>query len=260
MINSFTIIFNLIFGVIIGSFLNVLIYRLPREENWVSKRSYCPKCNAPIPFYRNIPILTYILQRGRCHNCGVKISVQYPIVEFISGVAAVVIFPSVISIDSLIYYFFLYSVFCAFLVHFMVDLRHQILPDEVNIYLALLFAFYGFFHMSFIEMILGGVFGFFLPYSVAYIFYKFRGIEGLGGGDIKLFGALGLYLGIKGIILNIFMSCFLGSIVGVTLIVFKIQDKNKPLAFGPFIIIAGFLQIFFPEMVLKATKTLGLLM
>ena len=252
--------FVFIFGTILGSFLNVLIHRLPTGENWVSKRSYCPKCNIQIPLYRNIPIVTYLVQIGKCHHCENKISIRYPVIELLTGICAVLLLPSSLSVDSLFNYFFLFSILCSFVVHFVVDLKHHILPDEINIYLALLFGFYGFFHQSILHMVVGGVFGFFLPYSVAYLFYKFRGVEGLGGGDIKLFGALGLYLGVKGIILNIFMSCFLGSIVGVGLIILKAQDKNKPIAFGPFIIIAGFLQIFFPGIVLKATKTLGLLM
>lgn len=256
----FFFVFVFAFGAIIGSFLNVLIYRLPLGINWVYKRSFCPLCNNEIPLFRNIPIMTFIFQHGKCHQCKNSISFQYPLIEIISGIAALYLFPSVFTINSLINYFFLLSVFYSFLVHFIIDIKHHILPDEVNIYLALLFLVYGVLNFPIVNVICGGLFGFFLPYLVAYLFYKLKGIEGLGGGDIKLFGALGFYLGLKGIMLNIFYSCLLGSVIGVFLILTKVQDKNKPIAFGPFIITTAFLQIFFPDFVLKVTKMVGLLL
>jgi prepilin signal peptidase PulO-like enzyme (type II secretory pathway) len=252
--------FVFLFGLIIGSFLNVLIYRLPHQENWVSKRSYCPKCKTQIPFYRNIPLLSFLLQKGKCHECNDQINFQYPAVELVVGVISVFLWPKVINLDSIFNYFFLLSIFSSFLVHFIIDYRHKILPDEINIYLAFLFLGYGLLKFPFLYVIIGGAVGFLIPYGVAYFFYKLRGIEGLGGGDIKLFGALGLYLGPQGIMLNIFLSCLLGSFVGLFLILIKVLDKNKPLAFGPFIIVAAFFQIFFPDHITHFTKMVGLLM
>jgi len=237
----------------------LLLRRLPIEENWALKRSYCPVCKTTIPFYRNIPLLSFFLQRGRCHSCNAKISIQYPLVEAICGVVSILLMPTGYDLNQVFNYFFLMSVFCSFLVHIVVDVRHKILPDEINLYLALLFLTYGLLRQPYLEVLLGGLVGFFLPYSVAYLFFKIRGIEGLGGGDIKLFGALGIYLGIKGIMLNIFMSCFLGSVIGIILIFLKLQDKNKPLAFGPFIIVSAFFQIFFPDFVFFLSKTVGLI-
>ena len=104
------------------------------------------------------------------------------------------------------------------------------------------------------HIILGGCLGFGFPYVVAYIFLKWKGIEGLGGGDIKLFGALGIYLGPQGVMQNIFLSCLLGSIIGVSLIILKLIDKKKPIPFGPFIIIAAIIQIFFPSLLVGVDK------
>jgi len=250
-------IFIFIFGAMIGSFLNVLIFRLPRGMNWVYKRSFCPNCKTSIPFWRNIPLFTYVIQRGKCHNCSTSIHFRYPVVELLMAAAAVILFPENLYISNLVNYLFLFSVFAAFLVHFVVDLQHKILPDEINIYLAILFLSYGMYYYSFLSVLVGGLVGFFIPYSVAYLFYKLKGVEGLGGGDIKLFGALGLYLGPQGIMFNIFISCFLGSVIGIFLILFKVLDKDKPLAFGPFIIIAAFFQIFFPDQVTQLINYIG---
>lgn len=178
-------------------------------------------------------------------------------IEFFLGVVFVFLFPKNISIPNMVNYFFLISIFSAFVVHFIIDIRHHILPDEINIYLAALFVLYGLYYFSFLYVIVGGFVGFFIPYFVAYVFYKYKGVEGLGGGDIKLFGALGFYLGPQGIMTNIFLSCFLGSAIGVLLIFLGKLDKNKPLAFGPFIIISAFFQIFFPEQMSQLRLYIG---
>ena len=125
---SFIWVFTFIFGAILGSFLNVLIHRLPAGENWVSKRSYCPKCNIQIPLYRNIPIFTYLVQMGKCHYCENKISIRYPVIELLMGICAILLLPSNLGVDSLFNYFFLLSILCSFIVHFVVDLKHHILP------------------------------------------------------------------------------------------------------------------------------------
>ena len=243
----------------IGSFLNVLIYRLPLEIDWIYLRSFCPKCNNKIPIWHNIPIFSFVFQRGKCNSCQERISWQYPVVELLTAFSFLVLFPKNINLDALYNYLFLVAVFSAFIVHFIVDIKHKILPDQVNIYLALLFVVYGFFKLPLMHVFLGGVIGFFIPYSVAYAFYKLKGIEGLGGGDIKLYGALGLYLGPQGIMTNIFLSCLLGSLVGVLLILTKVLDRNQPLAFGPFIVISAFSQIFFPSVVEKLINLIGFL-
>jgi leader peptidase (prepilin peptidase)/N-methyltransferase len=130
-------------------------------------------------------------------------------------------------------------------VHFIVDIKHQILPDGINLYLAAMFLVAAFFGKTYLHWIGGGLIGFGFPYLISYLFYKIKGQIGLGGGDIKLWGALGIYLGPLGILQNIFLSCFVGAIFGGTLIAFKVIKRENHIPFGPFIIISASFQIFF---------------
>lgn len=238
------IIFATIFGLLIGSFLNALIYRLPRNINIAVPRSSCTNCNKVISWYENIPVLSYFFLRGKCSGCGSKISWEYPFVEIVSALAAFLIAPSSLSAPALLNFFFFFSVYCCFLVHFIVDLKHQILPDSINLYLAALFLLVSWFSHSWTFWLIGGALGLGFPLLVSWIFYLLRGEVGLGGGDIKLYGALGFYLGPIGIMQNIFLSCFLGALVGIALIATKVIKKDNPIPFGPFIIVVGTFQVF----------------
>lgn len=236
-----------VFSLLVGSFLNALIYRLPRNINIALPRSSCPFCKKTIYWYENIPVLSFLFLKGRCSKCGEKISLQYPIIELGVGIFGFIIAPNEISPSSLLNFFFYFSVFCSFLVHFIVDLKHQILPDLVNFYLGLIFFFFSLFSRDFYFLILGFVIGFGFPYLISFAFYKLKGQIGLGGGDIKLWGVLGLYLGPVGIIHNIFLSCFAGAVFGGLLIILKILKKENPIPFGPFILSIAFIQIFFEK-------------
>ena len=233
-----------VFGLLVGSFLNALIYRLPRNINIAFPRSSCTNCNKIINWYENIPVISYIFLKGKCSGCGTKISLEYPIVEIISALVAFLIAPSDLTGPALLSFFFFFSVFCCFLVHFIVDLKHQILPDSINIYLAFLFLLVSWFSHPWTFWLIGGAIGLGFPLLVSWIFYLLKGQVGLGGGDIKLYGALGFYLGPVGVMQNIFLSCFLGALVGITLIAAKIIKKENPIPFGPFIIVVATLQIF----------------
>ncbi len=240
-------IFFTLFGLLVGSFLNALIYRLPRNINIAYPRSSCTSCNKLIYWYENIPILSYFFLRGKCSGCKSKISIEYPLVELIVAVFAFFIAPSDISPDSLWKFTFYFTTFCVFLVHFIVDLKHQILPDSLNIYLGVLFFVYAVINFNWTHWSIGLAIGFGFPLLVSWIFFKLKGQVGLGGGDIKLFGALGIYLGPIGIIHNIFLSCFLGAIIGVLLISMKVIKKEQHIPFGPFILVVGAFQIFLPS-------------
>lgn len=235
------------FGSIIGSFLNVLIYRLPLEQDVIFPRSSCPHCGSLIPFYRNIPIISFLLLRGKCGDCKGKISWVYPVVELISGIAAFLLFPDNFTILELTMFGFKFSIFSVFIVHFVIDCRHKILPDSLNLYLALVFLSYGIVYHPWIEWVVGGAIGFFFPLAITWGFYLLRGQVGLGGGDIKLYGALGLYLGIQGIVYNIFLSCLLGAVVGGAFLIITKKGRDTHIPFGPFIIVVAVAQIFFPS-------------
>lgn len=243
---EFLIMF-IIFGLMVGSYLNALIYRLPREIDTALKRSACPKCDKIIYWYENIPVLSYVFLKGRCSGCKNKISIQYPIVEILTAVAAYLLAPKNLNPNDLMLFAFYFSVFCAFLVHFLVDIKHQILPDQVNIFLGLLFFAMAVVNLNWVHWSIGGLIGVGFPLLVTWVFYLLRGQVGLGGGDMKLFGVLGLYLGPIGIMQNIFLSCFLGALVGGGLMIMKIIKRDHPIAFGPFIIVVSFVQIFFPQ-------------
>lgn len=237
-------IFATLFGLLVGSFLNALIYRIPRGINIAFPRSACTQCKKTIYWYENIPVISYILLKGKCSKCGMKISIEYPIVEIITATFCLLIAPNSLEQNDLLNFFFFTSIFCAFLVHFIIDLKHQILPDSINLFLAILFLIISIFTQSWMFFLLGSSLGLGFPLLVSWIFYKLKGQVGLGGGDIKLFGALGIYLGPIGIMQNIFLSCFLGALVGIVLMGLKIIKRENPIPFGPFIIIVAAIQIF----------------
>ena len=242
--SNFLTFFASIFGLLIGSFLNALIYRLPLGINIALPRSACPKCKHVIRWYENIPVISFIFLRGKCSSCKTKISWQYPLIECLAAFFAFLIAPQSINPEDLFKFFFFFGIFAAFLVHFIVDLKHQILPDSVNIYLGLMFFIFSLVTKPWTHWLLGGAIGLGFPLLVSWIFYQIRGQIGLGGGDIKLYGALGLYLGPIAIIQNIFLSCFLGAIIGLILMATKVIKKENPIPFGPFIIIIACFQIF----------------
>lgn len=227
--------------------MNAVIYRFPRQISIAKSRSHCPSCDKLIYWYENIPVFNYLFLRGKCSGCGTKISIQYPLVELVSGIAAVLIMPQVLNIASIMHFVFFFSVFECFMALFIIDIRHKLLPNALNIYLAVLLAIFGLMKYPIGHVVFGGAIGLLFPLGFTYAFYLVRGKIGLGGGDIKLWGALGLYLGIKGIVFNIFFSCFLGSLIGVAWIATKKMDKSQAIPFGPFILIISFVQIFFPS-------------
>lgn len=232
----------------IGSFLNAFIYRVPRGINIAFPRSSCTRCTHQISWYENIPILSYAFLGGKCSSCKLPISFRYPFIELLVAFASLFMGPSnPFQTGAMLNYIFFFSIFCVFLSHFLIDLEHKILPNSLNAYLALLFLAVAITSKPLSEWGLGLAIGFGFPYLVTWGFYLMRGQQGLGGGDIKLFAALGIYLGPMGILQNIFLSCFLGSIVGVLLIISGIMGRQNTLPFGPYIILVAAFQIFFPE-------------
>jgi prepilin signal peptidase PulO-like enzyme (type II secretory pathway) len=253
-INSFAFIF----GALIGSYLNVLILRLPKGEDTVTQSSHCTSCGETIKWYMNIPIISFIFLRGKCAYCGAKISWQYPLVELFTALVSLWLFPSTINIGYSIEYLVHFSIACSFICHIVIDIQKQLLLDKINIYLLIIILFYAIYSFPLMHWLLGGVIGFGFPFLITWLFYKLRGQIGLGGGDIKLFGILGLYLGPVGIVNNIFLSCFAGAIIGGSLILTKRLKRETPMPFGPFIILAASFQIFFPKYYSQLTKILFL--
>ncbi len=236
-----------IMGLMVGSFLNVVIIRLPQKKDLVHQRSACPQCGTQLRWYHNIPVFSFIFLRGKCGFCGTRISWRYPLIELLTGLVAFWLFPDQLDNLSLAIFGFYFTIACIFICHFFIDLDHQLLLDSLNLYLlAAVLPFVLFmYHWNF--WVIGGTIGFGGTLLVTWLFYKIRGQIGLGGGDIKLYGILGMLLGPMGIVFNIFLSCFVGAVVGLSLIGLKKTTKDKPLPFGPSIILVATFQIYFPE-------------
>ncbi len=237
----------LIFGMLIGSFLNVVILRLPAKKDLVKARSACPQCGGQLKWFHNIPVVSFLFLKGKCAFCGKPISWRYPLIELFTGLVALWLKPDQLDPQAIYVFLFYFSIACVFICHLMIDLDHHLLLDSLNIYLLLLFMSFAVFYFSWQYWLIGGAIGFGAPLLVTWIFYKIRGQVGLGGGDIKLFGILGIFLGPTGVIFTIFMSCMLGAIIGLILIGLNKMTKDKPMAFGPSILLVAAFQIFFPE-------------
>jgi prepilin signal peptidase PulO-like enzyme (type II secretory pathway) len=244
---TFYSIYIFIFGLLIGSFLNVVIIRLPAKMDLVNKRSACPQCSNQLRWFHNIPVLSFLFLRGKCSFCGNRISWRYPLIELFTGLVAFWLAPTEFDHQSVIQFLFYFTIACIFICHFMIDLDHHLLLDSLNLYLLVVFLSYAIFFYSWQYWLSGGVIGFGAPLLVTWLFYKIRGQVGLGGGDIKLFGILGVFLGPIGIMFTIFLSCMIGAVFGLTLIALDKMTKDKPMAFGPSILIVAAFQIFFPE-------------
>jgi len=235
------------FGACIGSYLNVLIYRLPQNIDTVKKGSHCRSCLTPLKWFHNIPIVSFIVLNGKCGFCKTKISIQYPLIELFMGVVALILMPYKLNAESLLMFILLLAVCSIFLVHTIIDIRFKILLDKLNIVLAIVLLILSLKANTLEHIFFGILIGFGFTYLVTWVFYKLRGQIGLGGGDIKLFGALGLYLGPIGILHNIFMSCMVGAVVSVALIASGTLKRDEAIPFGPFIILMATIQIYFPR-------------
>jgi len=243
--------FFFVLGSMIGSFLNVIIYRIPRNIDFIFKSSHCVECKEKIPFYYNIPIIGYLLLRGRCSKCNKPFSIKYPFVELLTGLAFVFISLRFPLFSMPLEFIIFSSIFCVLLCIFFIDLEFYIIPNSLNLYLLAVFVLKSILFEPLEFWLLGGFIGFFFPFLITWLYSVIRGQVGLGMGDVKLYGVLGIFLGPLGITQNIFLSCFLGALIGGGLIAIKKLDKNTPIPFGPFIVLVAVFQIYFPQLFKK---------
>ncbi|HAP66403.1 MAG TPA: prepilin peptidase [Nitrospinae bacterium] len=232
-------IFIFLFGAAIGSFSNVCIYRLPRKLSIVTPPSQCPSCGKGISPFDNIPIISFLILRGRCRYCQSPISWRYPIVELITGLIFLFLYLNFrISPQFFIYALLIISL----IIIAFIDLEHKIIPDVITlpgiiIGLAISIAMP---HITLINSIKGLLIGGGLFYAIAILS---RG--GMGGGDIKLIAMVGSFLGWKNVLLTIFLGSFFGSIVGIVLIILKKKNRKDMVPFGPFLSLGAIVSIFF---------------
>lgn len=229
----------LVFGSCIGSFLNVVIYRLPRGKSVVSPPSSCPSCGHRIRPWENVPVLAWIFLRGRCSSCDTRISVRYPLIELSVGLLSVASLwwfgPTLEAMTSFI-------LLTSMLAVAFIDWEHMIIPDTISLGLLVLGLLVSpWSSTGIVGALVGALVGGGLLLGVGLIWEKLRGVEAMGGGDVKLMAAAGAFLGLGSVLLIIFVGAFLGSIVGTVMLRRGGQAK---IAFGTFLAAATLIVVF----------------
>jgi len=262
--------FAFVLGLVVGSFLNVCILRIPTGESIVRPPSHCPKCGRPIAPYDNVPVLSWLVLRGRCRNCKAPISALYPVVEFLTGA----LFAACALAFGLTPAFGKSAVFCAVLLVLAVtDLRERILPDKVNLTGGILgLAWSGVAMLgdgtslwlsnrmfdfpppvrvlSVTDALLGAAAGAGVLWIFAEGYFRLRGREGMGLGDVKMMAMAGTFLGVKAVLLTIMIGALLGSVLGSIFIVFRRTGSDYELPFGLFLAAGALITVFYGPPVL----------
>lgn len=254
-----------LFGMIVGSFLNVCILRIPAGESIVHPRSRCPKCAKPIAGHDNIPVLSWLLLGGKCRGCKTPISPLYPAVEMLTGgLFLACYFAFGLTVETV-----KWASLCALLVVLTItDLRERLLPDKVNLAGAVIgLAFAAFVPMrdgtaqllasrffafpppavalSLLDALLGAAAGFGFLWIVSEGYFRLRGREGMGLGDVKMMGMVGTFAGLKATLLTILAGALLGSVIGTLFMLMRRKGSDYELPFGTFLGAAALLVIFF---------------
>ena len=231
-----------LFGASLGSFANVCIYRLPRDKQIISGRSYCPRCKKKIKWYDNLPLISYIFLNAKCRNCDKSISVRYLIVELITGISFLLIFLSFKNLYTIV---FLSTLILILIMIFFIDLENFIIPDSLNFLimgLALVKNFIPSFNTSLIhdinQSLIGGIIGYFSIWLIIFLYKTLKKIDGMGLGDAKLMAGIGLLFGWQSIPLVLFLSSILGLFFVIPSLLKKQKTMKSEIPFGPFIIIA----------------------
>ena len=242
--------FFTIFGAVVGSFLNVVIYRVPIGFRvGLPTRSACPKCKKQLNWFENIPILSFVFLRGKCRNCQVKINPRYPFVEAITAAMFLAIFKYFGISYSALYY----ALFASLLISItFIDLDHRIIPDVLSLP-GILLGILGSPLASaigtagLVNSILGAVLGFGFFWILSTLYQKITGREGLGFGDVKLLTMIGAFLGPKGAFGTIVISSLVGSIAGITLMIAQKKTMKMAIPYGPFLAIGALTYMFWGE-------------
>jgi leader peptidase (prepilin peptidase)/N-methyltransferase len=238
-------------GSIVGSFLNVCIYRIPRDSSIILPPSRCPSCNAPIKPYDNIPIISFVLLGGKCRQCRTRISPRYPLVEALNALLYVLVLwrfgPG--------WHMPLLFAFCStMLVITFIDLDFQIIPDSITLpgtavgliagSLILPDPFDRLSPLGFRESVIGLLSGGLVFFLIAEVSYRILRQEAMGGGDIKMMAMVGAFLGWKSVLLTTFAGSLAGSLIGVLLMLFKGTGRKTKIPFGPFLALGALLSMF----------------
>jgi leader peptidase (prepilin peptidase)/N-methyltransferase len=243
MIAAAVLLFGL--GLVVGSFLNVCIYRLPREESIAWPASHCTTCNRTLRWYENVPVLSWALLRGRCRTCGSRISMRYPIVELTTGALFLAGYLA-FGLTPLLAARLLFG--CAMVVLFAIDLEHQILPNEITLPRILIghllsLALPPGWTSSLIGLLVGGLF----PFLIAEAYLRIRGREGMGMGDFKMLAMVGAFLGWPLVWVTLILACILGVVIGGGALLVSRRGMGTRIPFGTFIAVAALAAAFASE-------------
>jgi len=230
-----------VFGLFIGSFLNVCIYRIPRDLSIVWPGSKCPKCETPIKAYDNIPVISWLVLGGKCRKCGARISARYPVVEALTAVFALSFF---VKFGLTPEFFIYYALACALIVVTYIDLDFQIIPDRISlggIIVGLVCV--NWLPVTYKDAIIGMFLGGGMLLAVIYGYYFITKKMGMGIGDVKLLAMIGVFIGWQGVLFTIFTASLIGSVIGVTWVLINRKDMKAAIPFGPFISIGALIYI-----------------
>ncbi len=233
-----------VIGACIGSFLNVCIYRIPVGLSIVSPGSSCPQCKTMIPFYDNIPILSYLVLMGRCRNCRTFISFRYPFVEILTGFFA---FSCALVFGPTLYSLTVFVFIATLIVVTFIDIDHRIIPDSISLSGIPIFFLAGLANPSlhWQDSALGILAGGGTLYAVAWGYQIVTGRDGMGGGDIKLLAMIGAMVGWRGVIFTVFASSVIGTLIGMLTMIKSGKGMRLAIPFGPFLSTGAVIYLFF---------------
>ncbi len=244
-VNLFWSAVTFLLGAIVGSFLNVVIARVPTGQSIAYPPSYCPACRHEIRWYDNIPILGYFMLLGRCRDCGGRISIRYPLIEFVFACMSLGLYLKY-GLSPAFGVFFIFA--AAMVAVFWIDLDHMIIPDVISLngtVVGLAVVTAGIVPgLTWKDGFIGLALGALILYIPAVLYERIRGLEGLGGGDIKLLAMVGAFLGPYGVIFVLFFASFIGSLVAVASMALRRTESSSPIPFGPFLTAAAVLYVF----------------
>ncbi|MBW1900183.1 MAG: prepilin peptidase [Deltaproteobacteria bacterium] len=247
-ISSVMVVYSALFGLALGSFMNVCIYRIPLKKSIVSPPSSCPNCGERIRFYDNIPLISYLLLLGKCRHCSNPLAWHYPLVEALTGLLSVALFIRY----GLSYQYFLYLLFTSVLVTIsFIDLHHKIIPDVLSLSGIVVGLAASFMPgtISWLDSLIGIIAGGGSLFLVAFVYERITGREGMGGGDIKLLAMIGAWLGWRQLYLVVLISSLVGAIVGIAFLLMAGKGFRVRIPFGPFLSLGAMACLFFgPEL------------
>ncbi|MGD0234698.1 MAG: prepilin peptidase [Syntrophorhabdales bacterium] len=253
--HSFSGLLFFVLGAIIGSFLNVCIYRLPREKSIVTPGSSCTRCGEPISFYDNIPIVSYLILKGRCRRCGAVISGRYVAIELLTALLYMALYNVYgLSLELAVALLFVSTL----IVISFIDLEFRIIPDTLSLGGVVAGLVLCFFRPAFnyVDAFMGIVLGGGVLWAIAFGYELLRKREGMGGGDIKLLAMIGSFCGIKGVLFSLVSGSLLGTLVGIPLMLIKHADAKYAIPFGPFLSFGAIFYVLAGDRVIYAFLSL----